>query len=135
MRIAFDNMKYHRSKNMLTGIAIVLTTLLLFLVPTVGVDMILAQYEMVNEEYPTWHAIFSNVDRQSVRDISLHHDIKDWGVIFTKLDETCSLGNIINVKMLTDAPLSYTTSGQNVPNDIEVINEQFIAKQLLGGNS
>ena len=80
MRIAFDNMKYHRSKNMLTGIAIVLTTLLLFLVPTVGVDMILAQYEMVNEEYPTWHAIFSNVDRQSVRDISLHHDIKDWGV-------------------------------------------------------
>lgn len=80
MRIAFDNMKYHRSKNILTGIAIVLTTLLLFLVPTVGVDMILAQYEMVNEEYPTWHAIFSNVDRQSVHDISLHHDIKDWGV-------------------------------------------------------
>ena len=64
-----------------------------------------------------------------------YSDIKDWGVIFTKLDETCSLGNIINVKMLTDAPLSYTTSGQNVPNDIEVINQQFIAKQLLGGNS
>ncbi len=60
--------------------------------------------------------------------------IKDWGIIFTKLDETCSLGNIINIKMLTNAPLSYTTSGQNVPNDIEVVNEQFIAKQLLGGN-
>ena len=80
MRIAFDNMKYHRSKNILTGIAIVLTTLLLFLVPTVGVDMILAQYEMVNEEYPTCHAIFSNVKKQSVNEISLHHDIKEWGV-------------------------------------------------------
>ncbi|MBQ2472872.1 MAG: flagellar biosynthesis protein FlhF [Lachnospira sp.] len=64
-----------------------------------------------------------------------YDDIKGWKIIFTKLDETCSLGNIINVKMLTNAPLSYTTSGQNVPNDIELINEQFIAKQLLGGNT
>ena len=64
-----------------------------------------------------------------------YDEIKGWKVIFTKLDETCSLGNIINVKMLTNAPLSYTTSGQNVPDDIELINEQFIAKQLLGGNT
>ncbi len=61
-------------------------------------------------------------------------DVQDWSIIFTKLDETCCLGNILNIKMLTDAPLSYTTSGQNVPNDIEVINEQAIAKQLLGGS-
>lgn len=63
-----------------------------------------------------------------------YRDVKDWAIIFTKLDETCCLGNILNIRMLTDAPLSYTTSGQNVPNDIEVINEQSIAKQLLGGN-
>lgn len=63
-----------------------------------------------------------------------YRDVKDWSIIFTKLDETCCLGNILNIKMLTDAPLSYTTSGQNVPNDIEVINEQAIAKQLLGGS-
>lgn len=61
------------------------------------------------------------------------YDDVDWAVIFTKLDETCSLGNILNVRMLTDRPLSYTTSGQNVPDDIEVINEQGVAKQLLGG--
>ncbi len=61
-------------------------------------------------------------------------DVQDWSIIFTKLDETCCLGNILNIKMLTAAPLSYTTSGQNVPNDIEVINEQAIAKQLLGGS-
>lgn len=63
-----------------------------------------------------------------------YKDIKDWAVIFTKLDETCALGNILNVRLLTDAALSYTTSGQNVPNDIEVINKQALAKQLLGGN-
>ena len=61
--------------------------------------------------------------------------IDNWSLIFTKLDETCCLGNMLNMKLYTDAPLSYTTSGQNVPNDIEVINEQGLAKLLLGGNS
>lgn len=63
-----------------------------------------------------------------------YKDVQGWSLIFTKLDETCCLGNILNIKMLTDAPLSYTTSGQNVPNDIEIINEQAIVKQLLGGS-
>ena len=61
--------------------------------------------------------------------------IKDWAIIFTKLDETCSLGNMLNTKLYTGGQLSYTTSGQNVPNDIEVINEQRLAKLLLGGKS
>lgn len=64
-----------------------------------------------------------------------YKDIDDWAIIFTKLDETCALGNILNIKLFTDAALSYTTSGQNVPNDIEVINEQGLAKQLLGGST
>lgn len=64
-----------------------------------------------------------------------YKDIDDWSIIFTKLDETCALGNILNIRMLTGAALSYTTSGQNVPNDIELINEQSLAKQLLGGNT
>ncbi len=64
-----------------------------------------------------------------------YSDVKDWSIIFTKLDETCALGNILNLRMLTGAPLSYTTSGQNVPDDIEIINEQALAKQLLGGGA
>lgn len=59
--------------------------------------------------------------------------IAKFNLIFTKLDETCCIGNILNIKMLTDAPLSYSTSGQTVPDDIERINAQKIAKQLLGG--
>lgn len=70
---------------------------------------------------------------KDLRSIADKYNDVEWAVIFTKLDETCSLGNILNVRMLTDRPLSYTTSGQNVPDDIEVINEQGIAKQLLGG--
>ena len=70
---------------------------------------------------------------KDLRNIADKYDDVDWAVIFTKLDETCSLGNILNVRMLTDRQLSYTTSGQNVPDDIEDINEQGVAKQLLGG--
>jgi flagellar biosynthesis protein FlhF len=36
--------------------------------------------------------------------------------------------------MYTNAPLSYATFGQNVPDDIEKIDAQSIARQLLGGN-
>jgi len=62
-----------------------------------------------------------------------YSSIAKYSLIFTKLDETGSVGNIFNVKMLTDAPLAYTTFGQSVPDDISKINPQAIAKQLLGG--
>lgn len=54
-------------------------------------------------------------------------------IIFTKLDETNALGNILNVAILTNGKISYTTYGQNVPDDIDLIDVQSIAKQLLGG--
>ncbi len=54
-------------------------------------------------------------------------------LIFTKLDETSCLGNILNMKLYTGADLSYSTYGQNVPEDIEVFNTQKIVKLLLGG--
>ena len=60
--------------------------------------------------------------------------IDDFGIIFTKLDETTCIGNILNIKLLTNAPLSYTTWGQNVPDDFGCMDAQNIAKKLLGGN-
>ena len=42
-------------------------------------------------------------------------------------------GNILNIKLYSGAKLSYMTSGQNVPDDIEVFDTQKIVKQLLGG--
>lgn len=61
-------------------------------------------------------------------------EFADFNLIFTKLDETKSLGNIFNMKQYTGAPLSYITVGQNVPDDIEILNTQKLVKQLLGGN-
>ena len=57
----------------------------------------------------------------------------DYNLIFTKLDETNGLGSILNLKLDTGKPLSYVTWGQNVPDDIGVLDPQIIAKKLLGG--
>lgn len=57
----------------------------------------------------------------------------EYKLIFTKLDETTTLGNLLNIKLHTGASLSYVTCGQNVPEDIEEFNPQKTVKQLLGG--
>lgn len=62
-----------------------------------------------------------------------YSSMTDYKLIFTKLDETTTLGNLLNLKLYTGASLSYVTCGQNVPDDIEVFNPQKTVKQLLGG--
>ena len=69
-----------------------------------------------------------------IRITQSYSEIAEYRLIFTKLDETDTLGNIFNVKLLTGAPLSYATFGQKVPNDISRLDAQMIAKQLLGGS-
>lgn len=59
--------------------------------------------------------------------------ITKYQLIFTKLDETTTLGNLINVKLHMDTPIAYVTCGQNVPDDIEYFNPQKTVKQILGG--
>ena len=59
----------------------------------------------------------------------------NYKLIFTKLDETTTLGNVLNLKLYTGASLSYMTYGQNVPDDIEDFSPQKTVKQLLGGKS
>ena len=65
--------------------------------------------------------------------IDIYNGIASYNLIFTKLDETSSYGNLLNIKLYADADLSYVTTGQNVPDDIEVFDTQKIVKQLLGG--
>jgi len=41
-------------------------------------------------------------------------------VLFTKLDEGLNFGSLFNFSVRNRVPLSYFTSGQNVPEDLEV---------------
>ncbi len=69
-----------------------------------------------------------------IKIVNVYNHICDFKIIFTKLDETLSYGNILNVKLSTKSKLSYVTFGQNVPDDISEINPHHIAKNLLGGD-
>ena len=55
-------------------------------------------------------------------------------MIFTKVDETSSLGVLLNVRELTGKSLSYVTTGQSGPDDIEIADAENISKKLLGNS-
>lgn len=67
--------------------------------------------------------------------VDVYREITDYKFIFTKLDETTTYGNLLNIKLYAGAELSYMTIGQNVPDDIAIFDTQKIVKQLLGGNT
>ena len=55
--------------------------------------------------------------------------------VFTKLDEAVGLGVVLNVASRLNLRLSYLTTGQDVPDDIEVGHRRRIAERLLKGSS
>ena len=92
----------------------------------------------VNEEYnkEVYLVLSATTKYVDLLDIvDSYREIADYKLIFTKLDETTTYGNLLNIKLYSGADLSYTTNGQNVPDDIEVFDTQKIVKKLLGGNS
>jgi flagellar biosynthesis protein FlhF len=64
--------------------------------------------------------------------INSFSSISEFEIIFTKLDETTSLGSVLNISYLLGKKIMYTTFGQNIPDDIEIIKPGKIARSLLG---
>ena len=93
------------------------------------IDSVDEKYE--KEVYLVISATTKYRDLLEIADI--YHEIADYKIIFTKLDETTTYGNILNIRLYSGAELSYVTNGQNVPDDIEVFDIQKIVKKLLGG--
>lgn len=52
-------------------------------------------------------------------------------VIFSKIDESLSLGNLFNLKMRIDIPAAYFTTGQRVPEDIEIAYPRKFARKIF----
>lgn len=53
-------------------------------------------------------------------------------IIFTKLDETNCYGSILNTIHRTKKRVSYVTNGQNVPDDIELLDDIQLAQMIMG---
>lgn len=56
-------------------------------------------------------------------------------VIFSKLDETNKLGLIINILQRVDAAISYITTGQEIPRDIQEAEDSELARRIIEGGS
>jgi len=52
-------------------------------------------------------------------------------LLFTKLDETEALGGMINLSLVLRKPLSFLSSGQQIPEDLEHAAADAIAQQVL----
>lgn len=73
-----------------------------------------------------------NLGRTACKEIINHYNfIKNYKLLFTKLDEAPVPGIILNARYATGKRLSYTTAGQSVPDDIEVANVENIVKSIL----
>jgi len=59
--------------------------------------------------------------------------VDDYRIMITKTDETKYRGSILNISWYTQKPLAYVTTGQDVPDDIEVANIETLVKQIVRG--
>ncbi len=54
-------------------------------------------------------------------------------VIFTKVDEAVSYGNILNFVYNSNVPVMFLTNGQVIPDDIISVNSELLAKLIFSG--
>lgn len=83
------------------------------------------------------HLVLSSVASEGalMRSAERFGDLKPNLVIFTKLDEAANLGVLVNVARRIDAKLSYVTTGQEVPDDIEPSKPERLARLVLDGKA
>ncbi|QAS50981.1 flagellar biosynthesis protein FlhF [Halobacillus litoralis] len=61
------------------------------------------------------------------------HDIPIHQMIFTKADETASIGSAINMMITHGVGAAYLTNGQNVPDDIREASAMNMARSVMEG--
>ncbi len=74
----------------------------------------------------------SNVKTKDLIDIYEKFSISNPdSLIFTKLDETSSTGQIISLSKYTNLPVEFITTGQKVPDDIEKPDYERLASEVI----
>jgi len=80
----------------------------------------------------TYLVMSCNTSRGAVKEILEYYAfIKKYKLLFTKLDESPVPGIILNARYMTGKPLSYTTAGQSVPDDLDVANVKQLVASIL----
>ncbi len=91
-------------------------------------------FEVLDEDlsdiYLTLSASTKTVDLRNI--IENYKDLKYSNAIITKLDETETVGNIISVLNEFKVPISFLTTGENVPQDLCVVGKSLLLEKLRG---
>lgn len=93
----------------------------------------LSQY--VNIAQPDETILVMSVTTDSNDLVNIYHQFEDIGIdklIFTKLDEALTYGQMLNAIYEIKKPVAYLTTGQNVPDDIEIPDSLSLARMFLG---
>jgi flagellar biosynthesis protein FlhF len=79
------------------------------------------------------HLVLSSTMSEKCVDVAVERfgEVKFDKLIFTKLDEASHIGMVINAIRRLDKALSYITTGQDVPADIEVGRGKRLAQMIL----
>jgi len=80
------------------------------------------------------HLVLSATASERCLDLAVSRfgEVRTDKVIFTKLDEAANVGVLLNVVRKLNKSLSYITTGQDVPDDIEVGTGRRLAELILG---
>lgn len=74
-----------------------------------------------------------NTGRAACQEVLEHYSfVRDYKLLFTKLDETPVSGVIFNARLRTGKRLSYVTAGQSVPDDLSVADSRGLAMVAAG---
>lgn len=79
-RAAFANLKQNKGKNILIGFAVVLTTMLLLAILTIGFGSLDMENAYIKETYPNFHAMYRGVDMDTAKELEKRQDVESVGL-------------------------------------------------------
>ncbi len=78
----------------------------------------------------------ATVDKDIIKSIiNKYSFLDDFKLIISKIDEAENYGNLFNIRYITNKELSYYTTGQSVPDDIQIVIKEDIVKSLIKENN
>ncbi|MCB0747057.1 MAG: AAA family ATPase [Ignavibacteriae bacterium] len=82
----------------------------------------------------TYLVLNSTSDYKIMLDVAKKFKVLNYnGIVFSKLDEAVTYGNLLNLVDEIKVPIKYLTNGQVIPDDIIAADSEFIANMIYTG--
>lgn len=99
-----------------------------------AIESVQGTIEMMEQMQPDYICLTLSASMKSkdmVEIITNFKDIHINGFIFTKFDETASIGELLKIPAVSSAPIVFTTDGQDVTQHLHIATAEHLAKQML----